>query len=82
MHAAKGVFPLSPASAASVLSSSFLLSTDQSHMIALWPRPPCRQGLGLSLRGRLFCWRRDSPVLGVCVPSCGALSTPGGPPAL
>ncbi len=73
MHAARGVFPASPASAASVLSSSFLLSPDQSHAVVVWPRPPCSQGLGLSLRGRLFCWRRGSPVVGVCVPSLGAL---------
>ena len=81
MHAAKGVFPLSPASAASVLSSSFLLSPDQSHAVVVWPRPPCSQGLGLSLRGRLFCWRRGSPVVGVCVPSLGALCPLSSPPA-
>ena len=82
MHAAKGVFPLSPASAASVLSPSMLCSVDQSHLVVVWPWPPCRQGLGLYLRGRAFRWQRDSPVLGACVPSCGALSPPSGPPAL
>ena len=73
MRGTSGVFPLSPASAVSVLSRPFFLRTDQSHMIVVWPRPLCSQGLGLSLRGRLFCWRCDGPVLGVRVTSCGAL---------
>ena len=51
MHAARGAFPLILvpwALQVSCLPVSFFLSRDLSHVVALWPRPPCSQGLGLS----------------------------------
>lgn len=71
MRGTSGMFPLSPMSAASVLSRPLFFRTDESHKIVLWPWPPCSQGFGLSLRGRLLVASQcNGPVLGVRVTSC------------